>query len=462
MNKKLGVVITDGVGYRNFVMSDFLKEAAKSFSEVVIYSGLPISLFKLENFKTVKVVELEVYKESRYTWFTRRLKEIAHLFNHKKKNFGIQDTLSFNKPKGFTKRSVLNRFVYVMASMFHSEEMIHTYEKWQFNSFNNNKITKGYLKLLKEDHPDLLFFTHQRPPYLAPILSMAKQMNIPSVAFIFSWDNLASKGRMLGTFDSYLVWSDLMKSELIEFYPRTTNVQVKVVGTPQFEPYVLDTYEVNKMDFYKSFDLDINKKIICYSCADSAIGKNDELHIRAIWSYIKDKDDLQLLIRTSPAEEGSRFQNLKDDIPEIKWNVPKWIQTRTDHAESWSQRLPQIDDVIDLKSILKFSHVNVNMLSTMSLDFMLFDKPVINTVFGNEQNGLYNDQRFLNYQHYKYVVESKAVTIAKNEVELHEQLNEALQFPEKRKGNRKKILDLEIGVPLEGTSKRIVEALKTI
>ena len=40
---------------------------------------------------------------------------------------------------------------------------------------------------------------------------------------------------------------------------------------------------------------------------------------------------------------------------------------------------------------------------------MLFDKPVINTVFGNISNGFYNDQRFLNYRHYDYVIKSGAV-----------------------------------------------------
>jgi len=58
------------------------------------------------------------------------------------------------------------------------------------------------------------------------------------------------------------------------------------------------------------------------------------------------------------------------------------------------------------------------------------------------------------------VVDSKAVTIAKNEIELHEHLDEALRHPELRNKYRKSLLDLEIGAPLEGTSERIVEALK--
>jgi hypothetical protein len=39
--KKLGVVITDGVGFRNFIASDFLTEAEKTFDKVVIFSCLP-------------------------------------------------------------------------------------------------------------------------------------------------------------------------------------------------------------------------------------------------------------------------------------------------------------------------------------------------------------------------------------------------------------------------------------
>ncbi len=34
--------------------------------------------------------------------------------------------------------------------------------------------------------------------------------------------------------------------------------------------------------------------------------------------------------------------------------------------------------------------LNINMASKMSLDFMLFDKLVINVAFGNEENDLYN------------------------------------------------------------------------
>lgn len=458
MHKKIGIVITDGVGYRNFLMSDFLETTVKNFEKVIIYSGLPKTCYNLDLVPSnVEIIDLNQYKETKLVWFYRKLKEVSHMYLHRK-YFGINDNLVRGYPTTNSKRSIIVKIIYFLASIFKSESFINSLEKKQFKAFKNDTIYKEYLSILEKNKPDVLFFTHQRPPYLSPILAAAKTLKIKTVSFIFSWDNLASKGRILGEFDSYLVWSKLMKKELLAFYPVTTESSVKIVGTPQFEPYVLDRYQVDRKKFLEKFDLDSEKKIVCYSCADADIGRNDEVHIRAIMNYIETKQ-IQLLVRTSPAEDGKRFENLKIEFPEIKWNFPKWIQARQNHAEAWSQRLPSVEDVVDLKSILSFSAVNVNMCSTMGLDFMLFDKPVINTVFGNKENGLYDDQKFLNYVHYEYVVKSEAVTIAKNEKELAVHLDEALNNPSYRKDKRKALIDFEIGMSLEGTSQRIVKAL---
>ena len=113
----------------------------------------------------------------------------------------------------------------------------------------------------------------------------------------------------------------------------------------------------------------------------------------------------------------------------------------------------------DLKSVLQHAAININMLSTMSLDFMLFEKPVINTVFGNPKNSLANDQRFLQYAHIEYVVDSGATYITKDEKELVVAVNQALSTPNFKIAQQRALLDLQIGAPLEGTSKRIAEVL---
>ncbi len=459
--KKLGIVITDGVGFRNFIMSDFINEASQQFDSIILYSGLPISAFQTLPKSKIAIKELDVFVEGKSTWFFRKWKEVAHLRQHQS-FYGMKDNLVSGYPANNSARSILVKIIYFFTHFIHSDTSILIAEKIQFLSFSKNKITQSYIQLLQEDKPTHVFFTHQRPPYLAPFLYATQQLKIPASTFIFSWDNLASKGRMLGAFDYFLVWSHLMKEELMYFYSNTRTENVKVVGTPQFEPYVMSKYETRVEDFYTKFKLDAHLKTICYSCADVSIGPNDPVVIRAIANAIRKNaitTKVQLIVRTSPAEDDSRFKAVREEFPEIIWNVPKWILTRENHAESWSQRVPSEDDIRDLRSLLEYVDLNINMCSTMSLDFMLFDKPVINTVFGNPENGMYDDQRFLNFGHYKKVVDSQCVTIAKNEEELLEQINAALSYPGERTTQRKAMIDLQISESLKGSSKRIATTL---
>ncbi|RAJ25219.1 hypothetical protein LX77_01521 [Gelidibacter algens] len=462
MMKRLGIVITDGVGFRNYILSDFIKEAESKFDRVIIYSFLPKAVYK-DYVTHSEIVELQTYQETFYTWFFMKCKEVSHLQLHRKGNFGIQDTYDINKQKSSTVRGYAKRFIYALTKVFHSEKWIQRFNDLQQQTFKSNRITEGYVRQLQLDQVDFLYFTHQRPPYIAPLIYAAEQLNISTGTFIFSWDNLASKGRMAGNFDHYFVWSHLMKSELLTFYKSVDASQIHVVGTPQFEPYVLERYKTTQQDFSAKFNLEPQMKTICFSCGDVSTSKNDPIYIEAIANAIQSqeiKQQVNFLVRTSPAETPERFQYLKEKFPFIVWNYPEWPLRREGHQETWSQRVPTFEDMVDLRSILENCDVFINMCSTMSLDAMCFDKPVINPVFGNNENGLYNDQRFLNYTHYKRVAESGAVAIVKNGPELVAAVNIAMSNPKLRLEAQKELLQLQISCELRGTSERISETIK--
>lgn len=463
--KTIGIVITDGVGFRNFILSEFPQVISKKFDKAIIYSCLPISAYPAHISEQCTIVELEIFRESTWTGFLRKVKELAHLRNHTKGNFGIADNLKASWNPRLTKKGILTRIAFLLSSLFHSETHILWWTKKQMQSIRNHRVTKIYKALLEQHKPDILFFTHQRPPFVAPMIEAARQSQIKTTTFIFSWDNLASKGRMAGNFESYIVWSDLMKSELLHFYPSIKAEQVHVGGTPQFEPYVMDVYRTERSEFYKRFDIDATKPTICFSCGDISTSKNDELYITEIAKAIINKElnkEVNFIVRTSPAEAPNRFYQMAEQYRFIKWNYPKWNYAREGHPEPWTQRVPTAEDVKDLRALLEYCDVNINMCSTMSLDFMQFDKPVINTVFGNRDNGLYDDQRFLKYAHYERVANSGAVAIVKNKMELINAINDALLNPEKASIERKKLLEIQIGRPLKGTSEGIAGILSKL
>lgn len=457
--KKLGLVITDGVGFRNFILSDFLEHAKQEFDDVVILSCLPKEIYKTHT--NCRVIELDVFEERFKTWFFRKAKEIAHLKLHQKGNLGIQDNLKTNTSKLKTSRGYATRCIYKVTALFHSEKTIQRFQRMQNATFASHDITKAYNTILEKEQFSMLCFTHQRPPYIAPLVYAAQQMKLKTSAFIFSWDNLASKGRMASNFDFYLVWSHVMKTDLLQFYRAIEGDNVKVVGTPQFVPYVMDTYKISKETFIDKFKLKASLKTICFSCGDISTSKNDELYIETIARAIHEKliEPVNIIVRTSPAEDPIRFKELVERFPFIRWNFPKWEQVRANHQEAWSQRIPNLEDVKDLRALLEYSDLNINMLSTMSLDFMLFDKPVINPVFGNTSNNLYDDQRFLGYAHIKHLVDSKASKVVKTKSELISAIKTYLE-KDYDKINRKGFIEQQIGVPLKDTSKQLVERLR--
>src|SRR5439155_27127388 len=139
--------------------------------------------------------------------------------------------------------------------------------------------TGRYRTLLRELNPDLLFTTHQRPPQVSPLVVAAKSLGIPTATFIFSWDNLTSKGRIPIAYDHYLVWSEHMRSELLRFYPGAHPDNVHVVGTPQFEPYAYSEFGWSEERFARELNLKAGYRRICYTCGDRSTSPNDPMYL---------------------------------------------------------------------------------------------------------------------------------------------------------------------------------------
>jgi hypothetical protein len=463
-SKTLGLVITDGVGVRNFVHGRFLHVACGSFQKVVLFSGVPIGSLGHITCNNLDVVPMELFSESRWSSFWRKTAEMAHLFRFQTP--AMREIIKMNHPKGWNAFAFRNRISWVLARIFSFLRLQALVGNVYESSLYKDPIAVKYKQWLSDYNVDMLFFTHQRPPQIAPMAIAGKQLGIPTVAYIFSWDNLSSKGRMPVLFDRFMVWSNLMKSELLQFYPTLDSSDVAVTGTPQFETYVYDDFGWSRLQLnrYLSLTDTDNRRIICFSCGDVSTSPNDAVYIDVIASAIANGElgnNLMLMVRTSPAEDGSRFEALISKYPSILWNIPDWQLSNPTHPEPWSQRVPTIDDIHCLKSILQHASVSVNMCSTMSLDFALWDKPVINPVFGSVGNdlGLFPDRKYLKYDHYAKVIETGAVTICATPDELVTAIRAALAKPAQYQYERKQVLELEIGQPLKGTSERFVKQL---
>ncbi|MGA7731712.1 MAG: hypothetical protein WCD37_10635 [Chloroflexia bacterium] len=466
---KLLLVVPDGVGVRNFLHGRFLNvwQQLAGVESLETCSGLPVGPLREvvgNSLAETRMHEMPIYRETPATGFVRKSLEVAHLARFR--TAGMRYVLDMGKPRGRSRRAMLNRLAYFTGQLLSKPKGIARLNRLHLRRVMMNGLTDHYRSLLRSIRPSVVFFTHQRPPQIFPLAAAARSLGIPTACFIFSWDNLSSKGRMPVLFNHYLVWSDRMRDELLRFYPDVHMRQVHVVGTPQFEPYDYEDFGWTEARFCEETGASLGRRRICFSAGDATTSPNDPQYIEALAQANRERafgEGVELIVRSSPAEEGDRFVAVIANHPEVIWSPPRWVQTRSGHPEPWSQRVPQAGDIDLLKSLTRYCDVNVNMASTMTLDFSFAGKPVVNVASGNGQYGApWSDLFFYDYDHYRPVLELGAARLALNPAELVLAVNRYLDDPTLDSEGRAALLEMQVSVPLHGTSERIARTLATV
>jgi hypothetical protein len=115
---------------------------------------------------------------------------------------------------------------------------------------------------------------------------------------------------------------------------------------------------------------------------------------------------------------------------------------------------PLPEDSRLLTNTLRHAAVGINVASTVSLELCMFDKPVINVGYNPPGGGPVpvDYVRYYDYDHYRPVVASGAVELARSEAQLEEMLREALRAPERLCAERRALVKTFFGATLDGGS----------
>jgi hypothetical protein len=322
-----------------------------------------------------------------------------------------------------------------------------------------------YLEFLGKIKPSVIVCTSQRSLDVLPLILAGRSLGIPSAAFISSWDNLTSKGRIAAPFDHYLVWSEHMRQELRRYYPDIPGMRVHVVGTPQFAPYADVSLRLSRQEFFARFGADPQRPLICYSGGDAGTCPEDPEHVRVLLDLVRSgriQGRPQVIVRPTPVDDARRYAKVVAEFPEMIFAVPAWTRTST---EDWTRVIPLPADVEFLANLTRHADLNINVASTMTLDFALRDRPVVNVAFDVSDPppfGLPLWEYYYRFEHYRPVVELGAARFARSPSELADHVNAYLTNPQLDRENRRRLVDLEVGIPLGEANGRIVDVLESI
>lgn len=396
---KILFIVPDGVGIRNYLYSNLITEL--NTCSITVLSSLPKEAFYQIN-TNFDYQKLTFEKEGFITKLFRETATYARLCYNSKKvnNKSILTNWNYN-PKGF-KLKTLNIFAQIIGKLAASnyKNIVKLEQIAQKNW--SRKSVEEYKQQLLAINPKSIFITHQRVASLMPICIAAKELKIPVVSAIYSWDNLP-KGRLAIIADKYVVWSDYMKEEMKLFYPEIPSEDIIVTGTPQFEFYTQQDTIVDKIVFAKQYGLDVNKPWICFSGDDVKTSPYDPIYLKDVAEAISQMNEdvrPQIIFRRCPVDFSTRYDNVlnefKDCIVSINpiWNVPSII-------ENWGVYFPKKEDVTLQVNLAFHCKAVVNLGSTMAHDFAMFNKPCFYYNYNPVVDKNWSVKTIYNYQHFR-------------------------------------------------------------
>ncbi|MBC7641254.1 MAG: UDP-glycosyltransferase [Flavobacterium sp.] len=460
-NKKIFVLIPDGIGLRNFAYSNFNDLGNQTGLEMIYWNNTPFNLKKLD----LQEIKINNSKTHPFTDVLKNSRKAIELnLNIKKFNDNVYDSYRFPQSYKTIKTFIKNVSSNLLTAFFSNESGLVNIRKLIKNQERKTNYYQSCIETLKTEKPDLVFCTNQRPVLaIAPILA-AQDLKIPTATFIFSWDNLPKATMVIET-DFYFVWSELMKEELIKYYPYIDENQIFVTGTPQFENHFNMANLLTKEDFFRQNKLDISKEYICFSGDDQTTSPADPSYLddfaQSITNLNTKGHQLGIIFRKCPVDFSGRYDSVLKKYNDLIVPIdPKWGAIGTE----WNTVLPTIDDNFLLSNTIKHSIFVVNIGSSMVFDYISFNKPCCYFNY-NQKTDItinWNIHTCYKYVHFRSMPNKEAVVWFDSLLDIENKVEMILKNHENTTKNAKKWFEIINEHPPQNASKRILNGIKTI
>ncbi|WP_035479639.1 hypothetical protein [Gelidibacter mesophilus] len=370
--KKILFIIPDGVSLRNFVYTSFYQEAQSTGITIVF---LNLTSFSLATLGLDEVVPQPIKQHPLTDSFKNAKKRIElNQFIKRFKDPVYQKywfDLSYRNFSAVVKSSITQLLVTILNSakgLGILRKQIRFLER-QTSYYTSCK------EILETLQPDLVYCASQRSILAIAPIEAAKALGIPTIGFVYSWDNLPKSMVDVET-DHYHVWSDHMQQELLTYYPFVRRDQITVTGTPQFEPHYNSVSIPSRDGFYAQHGLNLAKDYICFSGDDITTSPQDPLYLRDVARAVRtmntNNDRLGILFRRCPVDFSDRFDAVLKEFEDVIIPIsPLWKSV----GEGWNTKLPTKADTVLLATMATHCKAVFNLGSSMVFDFAIHNKP---------------------------------------------------------------------------------------
>lgn len=394
---KLFILLPDGVGLRNFAYSGFYEKSLAEGFDVTFWNNTAFDL-KILGYPEIRIQNVKLHP---FTDIYKKAKVQVELnLNIKKANDMVYESYRFPFKYNTVKQAIKSNLLSLVTFLHSSEKGLLRIRKKINNQERKTAYYQECLATLKKERPALVFCTNQRHvTTIAPLLA-AQDLGIPTIAFIYSWDNLPKATLVVET-DYYIVWSDHMKQELQYYYPYIQSEQIFVTGSPQFEMHFHKSALPTRDAFCNQYGLDPQKKYVCFSGNDVTSSPDDPKYLEdialAVQKLNKNGHQLGIIFRKCPVDFSTRFDAVVEKYSDVIVPInPIWKPM----SSEWNSVLPDKEDDVLLSTVAEYSEMVITIGSSTVFDFIAHQKPCGYLKY-NQKNQL--DPTWDVYKCYQYV-----------------------------------------------------------
>jgi hypothetical protein len=272
-----------------------------------------------------------------------------------------------------------------------------------------------------------------------------------SMLFAGSWKDISRGVRARSCWDYYLVWNRAMNENLLAQNPGLPRERVLEVGTPQFDLHSRMAQEKPRSEFMSELGLETERPLLCFTAASVRVVPEESKTVRGLCEAIADGrigGSPALLVRLNPTGSDPGYRALPDDFPFVRVTEPKWDHRPELPGGRW--QASEWEDTSQFANIILHSAMNISAASTVTLDFAVFDRPVVTIAYDPPESRAQGRSvaTYPMQDVYRPAVELGACTIVRNEDDLCGAVNCYLEDSSRDSAGRNAFVEVSTGAHL--------------
>lgn len=321
-------------------------------------------------------------------------------------------------------------------------------------------------QLLADLKPGLVVATYPINALESSFLHEAERASIPTVGQLLSWDNITCKGRFPVPPQHYLSWGKVMSAELREHYATSAD-RIHECGVAHFDQHVTAPSRAQQRQILEGLGLDPRRPYLFLGMSSPYFAPHEIDIVQWLAARVTGDAfgaEMQLVVRPHP-------QNVQGHMADMTWlarlralvgpRVAVDYPSLEDGSLHWAMKE---QDLPHLANLLAGCAMCLNSGSTLAIDAIVHDKPVVLTCFDADRALPWwqSARRLVEYPHLAKLIALGGVRTVSSLNELEAAIAAYLREPALDIDGRRRTREQECG-PCDGrSSRRVAAALRDI